>query len=74
MTQSEDHTLWSRDPNHLPSRDYPPHDLSTQFEDHTLWHPDTNTNSIYITSAQDYIVSYCRTKGDAAHSGSTINM
>ena len=34
----------------------------THFEDHTLWHPDTNTNNIYITAAQDYIISYCRPK------------
>jgi len=32
----------------------------TTFEDHTLWHKDTNTNNIFITAAQDYIVSYCR--------------
>ena len=30
------------------------------FEDHTLWHPETNTNTFFITAAQDYIVSYCR--------------
>ena len=32
----------------------------TRFEDHELWHPDCNTNNIYITSAQDLIISYCR--------------
>ena len=25
-----------------------------------LWHPDTNTSNIFITTAQDYIISYCR--------------
>ena len=35
-------------------------EMVTAFDDHTLWHPDTNTNNIYITSTQDYIVSYCR--------------
>ena len=30
------------------------------FEDHSLWHADTNTSNVFITSAQDYIVSYCR--------------
>jgi len=32
----------------------------SNFEDHTLWHPDCNTNSIYITSQQDIIISYCK--------------
>jgi hypothetical protein len=35
-------------------------ELVTDFEDHQLWHPDTNTNNIFITNAQDYIISYCR--------------
>lgn len=38
----------------------------TTFEDHELWHPDCNTNNIYITSKQDLIVSYCRSKQTAA--------
>ena len=32
----------------------------TAFEDHTLWHPETSTNNIFITAAQDYIISFCR--------------
>jgi hypothetical protein len=35
-------------------------EMVTRFDDHVLWHPDSNTNNIYITSAQDYILSYCR--------------
>ena len=35
-------------------------EVVTTFEDHTLWHADTNTNNIFITAAQDYIISYCR--------------
>jgi hypothetical protein len=35
-------------------------ELVTSFEDHLLWHPDCNTNSIYITSNQDLIISYCK--------------
>ncbi|KMZ68748.1 hypothetical protein ZOSMA_22G00350 [Zostera marina] len=35
-------------------------ELVTSFEDHLLWHPDCNTNNIYITSAQDLIISYCK--------------
>ncbi len=35
-------------------------ELVTSFEDHMLWHPDCNTNSIYITSNQDLIISYCK--------------
>ena len=34
----------------------------SSFEDHTLWHPDSSTNNIFITSAQDYIISFCRPK------------
>jgi len=37
-------------------------ELVTQFEDHVLWHPDCNTNNIYITSGQDLIISYCKSK------------
>ncbi|KAI3731207.1 hypothetical protein L1987_62392 [Smallanthus sonchifolius] len=39
-------------------------ELVTSFEDHLLWHPDCNTNNIYITSDQDLIISYCKTKTD----------
>ncbi|KAM0041457.1 putative transcription factor WD40-like family [Helianthus debilis subsp. tardiflorus] len=39
-------------------------ELVTSFEDHLLWHPDCNTNNIYITSDQDLIISYCKTKSD----------
>jgi hypothetical protein len=47
----------------------------TEFEDHVLWHPDTNTNNIFITSAQDYIISYCRAKGDGGTvAAGTINV
>ena len=38
-------------------------ELVTRFEDHVLWHPDSNTSNIYITSTQDYILSYCRRFG-----------
>ncbi|KAL1503139.1 hypothetical protein AB1Y20_011201 [Prymnesium parvum] len=37
----------------------------THFEDHVLWHPDTNTSNIFITAAQDYIISYCRTESSS---------
>ena len=30
------------------------------FADHVLKHPDTNTNNTFISSTQDYIISYCR--------------
>ena len=36
--------------------------LVTRFKDHTLWHPDCNTNNIYITSQQDLIISYCKSR------------
>ncbi|XBI66362.1 hypothetical protein VPH35_045957 [Triticum aestivum] len=39
-------------------------ELVTSFEDHFLWHPDCNTNSIYITSNQDLIISYCKAEPD----------
>ena len=35
----------------------------THFEDHTLWHADTNTNNVFITSAQDYIIISCVSGG-----------
>ena len=38
-------------------------EMVTRFEDHVLWHPDSNTSNIYITSKQDYILSYCRRFG-----------
>lgn len=38
--------------------------LVTNFEDHTLWHTDPNTNSIYITSNQDLIMSFCKQEGN----------
>ncbi|KAK9063298.1 hypothetical protein SSX86_017168 [Deinandra increscens subsp. villosa] len=41
-------------------------ELVTSFEDHLLWHPDCNTNNIYITSDQDLIISYCKTKSDGS--------
>ena len=43
------------------------------FEDHLLWHPDTNTSNIFITSAQDYIISYCRSRG-AEHTRGAIHV
>ena len=45
----------------------------THFEDHVLWHPDTNTSNIFITSAQDYIISYCRSRG-AEHTRGAIHV
>ncbi|OIV96893.1 hypothetical protein TanjilG_00475 [Lupinus angustifolius] len=39
-------------------------ELVTSFEDHLLWHPDCNTNSIYVTSDQDLIISYCKADSD----------
>ena len=46
-----------------------------------MFHPDTNTNNIFITSAQDYIISFCKplaacdssSDGDAPPHG-TINI
>ena len=41
------------------------------------WHAETNTNNIFVTAAQDYIVSYCRAaESDDAPSGQpgTINV
>ena len=38
-------------------------EMVTRFEDHVLWQPDSNTSNIYITSTQDYILSYCRRFG-----------
>lgn len=32
----------------------------TEFEDHQLYNQETNTNSIYINTHQDLIISYCR--------------
>ena len=46
----------------------------TQFDDHTLWHPDTNTNNIYITSTQDYIVSYCRRSDTDSGAGGGVHV
>ena len=45
----------------------------TSFEDHTLWHPDTNTNNIFITAAQDYIISYCKPKEQITAASSLSN-
>ena len=41
-------------------------EMVTRFEDHVLWHPDSNTSNIYITSTQDYILSYCRRRAPPA--------
>merc|ERR1712046_473465 len=30
--------------------------------DHELWYPDCNTTNIYITTKQDVIIAYCRSK------------
>ena len=49
-------------------------EMVTRFEDHVLWHPDTNTNNIYITSTQDYILSYCRRPESDGKPGGTINV
>ena len=48
----------------------------THFEDHVLWHPDTNTSNIFITNAQDYIISYCRNSSllDGAAATGSINI
>ena len=32
----------------------------TEFEDHRLYNQETNTNSIYINTHQDLIISYCQ--------------
>ena len=34
--------------------------IVSEFEDHRLWHSTPQANNIYITSAQDVLVSYCR--------------
>ncbi|XP_071722074.1 uncharacterized protein [Rutidosis leptorrhynchoides] len=39
-------------------------ELVTSFEDHVLSHPDFSTNNIYITSDQDFIVSFCKADND----------
>ena len=49
-------------------------EMVTKFDDHVLWHPDTNTNNIYITSTQDYIISYCRRPEGDSRQGGTINV
>ena len=49
-------------------------EMVTKFDDHVLWHPDTNTNNIYITSTQDYIISYCRRPEGDCRQGGTINV
>lgn len=36
----------------------------TDFEDHVLTNCSTNTNSVYITSAQDEIVSFCQSRAE----------
>ena len=41
-------------------------EMVTRFEDHVLWQPDSNTSNIYITSTQDYILSYCRRRATPA--------
>ena len=49
-------------------------EMVTAFDDHTLWHPDTNTNNIYITSTQDYIVSYCRRSDTDSGAGGGVHI
>ncbi|WOK93242.1 hypothetical protein Cni_G01937 [Canna indica] len=44
-------------------------ELVTSFEDHLLWHADYNTNSIYITSDQDLIISYCKAEEGCSDEG-----
>nr|XP_043636556.1 uncharacterized protein LOC122607607 [Erigeron canadensis] len=39
-------------------------ELVTSFEDHELYHADCNTNNIYITSDQDLIISFCKSRTD----------
>ena len=48
--------------------------MVTAFDDHTLWHPDTYTNNIYITSTQDYIVSYCRRSDTDSGAGGGVHI
>lgn len=43
----------------------------TKFEDHELMYSDCNTNNIYITGAQDIIISYCK---DGDLSSGSINI
>eukprot|EP00310_Coccolithus_braarudii_P024496 CAMPEP_0183345542 /NCGR_PEP_ID=MMETSP0164_2-20130417/10938_1 /TAXON_ID=221442 /ORGANISM="Coccolithus pelagicus ssp braarudi, Strain PLY182g" /LENGTH=382 /DNA_ID=CAMNT_0025516693 /DNA_START=242 /DNA_END=1391 /DNA_ORIENTATION=+ len=50
-------------------------EMVTDFDDHVLHHADTSTNNIVITSAQDYIISYCRqTDSNSGSSMSAINV
>ena len=46
----------------------------TAFDDHTLWHPDSNMNNIFITTTQDYIISYCKRPEGDERKGGTINI
>ena len=41
-------------------------EMVTRFEDHVLLQQDSNTSNIYITSTQDYILSYCRRRAPPA--------
>jgi hypothetical protein len=41
----------------------------SRFDDHTLWHPETNTNNIFITTAQDYIISFCQSNSSGSVGG-----
>ncbi|KAH9767662.1 hypothetical protein KPL71_011352 [Citrus sinensis] len=36
----------------------------TSFEDLILWNPNCNTNNTYITTGQEYIISYCKDDSD----------
>ena len=44
-------TVWSLDGEKI-----------TTFEDHALWPSESNTNTIYITVQQEYILSFCKDK------------
>lgn len=48
-------------------------ELQTKFEDHVLWHADSNTSSIYITQAQDLIMSYCQQEAECSHGSINIS-
>ena len=48
--------------------------IVSRFQDHVLSHPDTNTSNIFITSSQDYIISYCKRRDQDNRPGGTVNI
>ncbi len=46
--------------------------LQFSFEDHTLYHAECHTSTVYITSRQDAIVSYC--KNQTTYRGNFLNL